>query len=335
MKAQRSFLALACLLLAIVPFGATARGASLASRPAALTRVTQVMNWFPEPEHGGLYGAVQQGIYRKHGLDLKIVTFNPSLACDGMVAAGHVDFCMTNADSLLLSRQQGIPVVGVMTIFQVNPQGILWHAEDKSVHGVADISNHTMVYSFGAAYWSYLKSKYHYANVKEQNTDYTLRAFYANPKAVNQCYVTSEPYTAMSQGHKVKWALIASSGYNPYAQVMITRESMIQQHPDVVKAYVQASIEGWKAYFNNPEKVFAYLKTVPGAKSYPLTLAAMRFSFSQLKPLVLAGAAKAHGIGYTDPAGMARLQKQMEGVGLKLDKVDVSKAFTNQFLPGM
>lgn len=338
-RAIRCGVALATVLAVLIPFGSNADGAhgarlSPAHAHKGLIPTSQVMNWFPEPEQGGLYAAVQQGIYKKHGLDLQIKQFNSTIGnCEQFVVTGRVDFCMDNADALLEARQAGLPVVGVMTIFQINPQGIMWHAEDKSVHGVAGISNHTFIYSIGAGYWDYLKNKYHYKNVREQKTDFTLRAFYANPRAIQQIYVTSEPYTAMSQGHKVKWALIADSGYNPYAQVMVTSESMIKNHPDVVRAYVAASIEGWKAYIANPEKVFRYLRTAPGAKSYPLTLGAMRFSFKQLKPLVLGGAAKTHGIGYTDPKGMATLKKQMMSVGIKLDKVDVSQAFTDAFMP--
>lgn len=301
------------------------------ARRATMMAATQVMNWFPEPEHGGQYAGIQFGLYRQRGLDLKIKQFNPQVNCETLAATGRVDFCMDNADSVLEARQQGIPIVAVMTDFQVSPQGILWHAEDTSMHGVADLSNHTFVYSFGAGYWDFLRNKYHYTNVKTQNFDFTLRAFYANPKAVNQIYVTSEPYTAQTQGHNVKWGLIADSGYDPYAQVFVTSERMVREHPDVVCAFVQGSIAGWKVYFKQPEKVFSYIGTVPGAKSYPLSLGAMRFSFKELKPLVL-GKDSMHGVGYIDPARMTLLKRQMTSVGIKLDKVDVSKAFTDQFV---
>jgi len=319
---------LSALVVSLVPTA----GAHGAARRATMMSATQVMNWFPEPEHGGQYAGIEFGIYKKLGLDLKIKQFNPQVNCEALAATGRVDFCMDNADSVLEARQQGIPIVAVMADFQINPQGILWHAEDTSMHGVADLSNHTFVYSFGAGFWDFLQNRYHYTNVKTQNYDFTLRAFYANPRAVNQIYVTSEPYTAQSQGHKVKWGLIADSGYDPYAQVFVTSERMVQQHPDVVRAFVQGSVTGWKAYFQQPEKVFSYIRTVPGASSYPLSLGAMRFSFQQLKPLVL-GKDNMHGIGYIDPARMTLLKKQMTSVGIKLDKVDVSTAFTDQFVP--
>ncbi len=335
MKISRIGPVVACVFLAVATFGGAANVAGAGQHAATMLHATQVMNFFPQPELGGQYAAELFKTYHKYNLDVKLNSFNAKASnCEQLVVTGRVDFCMDDADQVLLARQQGIPVVAIMAIFQTNPIGWMWHAENKSMRTVADLSNNHLIYVFGAAYYDFLSRKYHYTKVKTQQYDFTLRAFLRDPKAVNQCYVSSEPYTARENGAKVKWALIAQSGYNPYSQMLLTSEKMIKEHPDVVRAYVQGSIDGWKSYFAQPEKVFDYLRVAPGATDYPLTRGAMRFGFAQIKPLVTAGGAATHGIGYIDPARMALLKKQMSGVGLKLDKVDVSKAFTDRFLPG-
>ena len=307
-----------------------------AARAASMTSVTQVMNWFPEPEHGGYYSGVMLGIYKKYGLNMKIVPYSFSINADAQVALGHITFGMTNADALFEDRAQGLPLVAVMATFQTNLQCFMWHAGDKTIKTLADLSNHTIIYTFGAAFWDYMKNKYHYKNIKEVNYDFTLRRFLATPNAVNQCYITSEPYTAIHSGHPVKAALIASTGYNPYGDVMVTNESEIKNHPDVVKAYVAASVAGWKAYYNhaNTEKVNAYMRADPTSKNYPLTPDAMRYDQVHSMPLVIGGKAATHGIGYIDPARMVLLKKQLLSVGIKVAKVDPMSTFTDRFLPG-
>ena len=37
-----------------------------------LPKATLVLNWFPEPEAGGFYAAVADGLYKARGLDLMI-----------------------------------------------------------------------------------------------------------------------------------------------------------------------------------------------------------------------------------------------------------------------
>jgi NitT/TauT family transport system substrate-binding protein len=327
-------LALSASLGGLLLLGSAVMPTQAQSRTAAsLVHVTQMMNFFPQPEEGGHYAAVYLGIYKKFGLDAPIVPF-PTTAINAIpyVAAGKVDFGMAEADEVLQARQQGVPIVVLMAEYQTTEVGLMWHAEDTSIKGFADLSNHTVIYSFGVTYWKYLKQKFHYKNVKEVNYDFTLRLFLANKRAVNQVSVTSEPYLAMKAGAKVKWATLAVSGFNPYGDVVFTTEQMIRAHPDVVRAYVKATIAGWTAYFKNPGPTNKYMQTANGSKNYPLTLAAMAFDVNQSRPLILGGDAATHGIGWMTRARWAVLKQQLESVGVKLDKVDLRKVYTTAYL---
>jgi NitT/TauT family transport system substrate-binding protein len=307
--------------------------ANAASGPA----YNMIMNWFPEPEEGGYYNAQRQGLYAKAGVNTTIEEFGFSTVSFQYVLSGKATFGMANADEVIQERARGAPVVAIMNTFQTNPQGILWHAEDTTVHGLADFSNHTLIYSFGAGFEPYLVQKYHYKNFKTKSYDFTSRKFALDPHAVNQCYVTSEPYTWSKQGLKVKYTLIADSGYSPYGDVIFTTEDMVKKHPDAVRAFVKASVQGWNDYLKNPGPTNGYLESTPGAKNYPLKPDEINFSFTQVKRLglVAGGDARTHGIGYFSLARWKTLQQQMVATGQKVAGVNVTQAFTNQFLPGM
>ena len=298
-----------------------------------------IMNWFPEPEEGGFYTAQRLGLYQKYGITSKVADFGYSVKPFTYVLSGRAAFGMANSDEVIEERAQGAPVVAIMATQQTDVQGLLWHAEDKSIKTIADLSNHDIIYSFGAGYWPYLVQKYKYTNIKTKNYQFTPQAFYADPKAVNQCYVTSEPYTWGHNGTKIKFLLIASSGYNPYGDVIFTTESMIKNHPDAVKAFVKASIEGWATYLKNPAATNAYMQTVPGHQSWPMKPDEQQYSYKQLMKLHIidGGDAKTHGLGYLSLQRWQTLKQQLISVGTKpnVSGVDVSKAFTNQFLPPM
>jgi NitT/TauT family transport system substrate-binding protein len=246
-----------------------------------------------------------------------------------------VTFGMGDADELLQYNERGAHLVAIMNTFQTNPLGVLWHAGDTTIHGVADLSNHTLIYSFGVPYETYLVAKYHYKNFSTKANDFSSRAFAVDPRAVQQCYVTSEPYLYEQQGLKVKYALVSESGFNPYADLIYTTQAFAQSHPQVVRAFVQASIQGWSAYLKNPEPTLTYLRSAPGVKSYPETPAEQQFSFNQMQRygLVAGGDAKAHGIGWFNPQRWTTLQQQMDGVGLNVRNVNLSASYTNAFLP--
>jgi NitT/TauT family transport system substrate-binding protein len=334
MKRSRLVSSIASLALIAFVNGGVLPGAHAAHQRDSAS-YAMIMNWFPEPEEGGMFDALREGLYQKAGINVTMAPFGYSVVSEQYVVAGKAAFGMGQADEILQYRAKGAKLVAIMSSFQTNPQGIIWHAEDKTVHSLADLSNHTLVYSFGVGYEPYLVLKYHYKNFKTHANDFTSRYFALHSDAVNQCYVTSEPYLWAKQGLKIKYTLIASSGYNPYANLMFTTEDMIQKHPDVVRAFVKASVQGWDNYMKDPAPTNAYMLTVPGAKDYPETPANQMFSYNQMKRLglVAGGDAATHGIGYFSLARWQTLQKQMVSVGQKVGSVDVTKAFTNQYLP--
>jgi NitT/TauT family transport system substrate-binding protein len=242
---------------------------------------------------------------------------------------------MSNSDQVLEYNARGANFVAVMNTFQTSPIGILWHANDATVHTLADLSNHTLIYTFGATYEKYLIGRYHYANFKTRNDDFTSRAFAADPTAVQQCFVTSEPYLFTKQGLKVKYALIYDTGFRPYGSVIFTTRQFATAHPDVVRKFVAASVRGWYSYLKDPSATNAYLLTAPGAKNYFETPEEQTFSFTQMKRLHLVdgGDAAAHGIGWFNVDRWKTLRAQMSSVGIKVGGVDVNQAFTDQFLP--
>jgi NitT/TauT family transport system substrate-binding protein len=328
-------------ILAVAGLLAGTRGAPPPPTHAASPAYNMIMNWFPEPEEGGFYNAQRLGFYQKAGINSSISEYSFAINITiPFVAAGKYAFGMANADEILTFRARGAKVVAILGTYQTNDQCILWHANDKTIKTLADLSNHNLYYTFGAGYEAYLVLKYHYRNFKTFSYDFTPRKFSQDPKGTNQCFITSEPYQWGEQGVKTKAALIASTGYNPYGDLIFTTEDMIAKHPDVVRAYVKASIAGWNGYLNDASQATAtnaYLETAPGAKNYKLNPGELKYSYTELKQLKLVngGDAAKHGIGIFTLARWKTLQHQMVSIGQKVGGVDVTKAFTNQFLPKM
>ena len=81
--------------------------------------------------------------------------------------------------------------------------------------------------------------------------DYGMSRFLADKEFIQQCFITSEPYYIRKEGANPKTLLIADSGYDPY-RVMYTSKTFAQKNTDVVKAFVEASVKGWKSYIAGP-----------------------------------------------------------------------------------
>ncbi len=323
------------LLVVTLCLASAAPGLQPRAARAAAPSYNLMMNWFPEPEEGGFYEAQRLDLYAKAGISSAVAPFRRVVTVESYVLSGQATFGMGDADELLQYDERGAHLVAIMNTFQTNPLGVLWHAEDSSIHGIADLSNHTLIYSFGVPFEKYLVAKYHYTNFTTKANDFSSRGFAADPKAVHQCYVTSEPYLYEKQGLKVKYALVSESGFNPYADLIYTTQAFAQSHPDVVRAFVKASVQGWNSYLKNPGPTLTYLRSAPGVKSYPETPDEQQFSFSQMQRygLVDGGDARTQGVGWFNPQRWVALQQQMDGAGLNVRDVHLSDAYTDSFLP--
>jgi NitT/TauT family transport system substrate-binding protein len=72
-----------------------------------------------------------------------------------------------------------------------------------------------------------------------------------DPQAVQEGYVTSEPYTVAQQGHFTPLVfLLADQGYPSYASMVLASNQMIAGNPAAIRAFVEASAVGWREYLH-------------------------------------------------------------------------------------
>jgi NitT/TauT family transport system substrate-binding protein len=155
-----------------------------------------------------------------------------------------------------------------------------------------------------------------------------LATFLADESAVFQCYISEEPIAAAKQGVQVGYLRTADSGYNPYANIMGTTEQMIKDKPEVVQAFVTASLAGWKAYIENPNPTLNAIKNVN--KDYNVELGAQSAAIE--KPLVLGPSNDPRAIGSMTAQRFKDMHDQLRTVtALKAD-LDYKAAFNASFI---
>jgi len=85
--------------------------------------VVLLLDWTPNTNHAGIYIAAQKGWYEEEGIDLTILDYagEPTQ----LVGAGEAHFGISNAESVIPARAQGIPVISIATIITKNTSSLL------------------------------------------------------------------------------------------------------------------------------------------------------------------------------------------------------------------
>ncbi|HEY8491875.1 MAG TPA: ABC transporter substrate-binding protein [Dehalococcoidia bacterium] len=298
------------------------------SRPEEMTEASIVMNWFPEPEHGGYYYAALNGLYEDWNVDATIEPGGPGIDTVRLVASGQAKFGVGNGDQLARGRNEGIPVVALMAPFQVNPQVIMVH-EESGVQSLADIGKRgtRVAVARAAAYVPYLMKTFGWKEEQLLAYNGQLAEWLNDKERGTQGYLTTEPYYARQAGARPKSLLIADSGYNPYANILFTTEEVIREEPELVNAVVAASLEGWRRYMEEPEETHAYLKTL----APDLTDDGMRYNWETMQTLVPVGDAAERGIGVMTAQRWETLYQQLKDVEAIRTDLDPADIWTDRF----
>lgn len=301
-----------------------------AAKPVSLTFGT---NWKAQAEHGGFYQAVAKGIYKKAGLDVKIRQGGPNVNHSQLLAAGRIDFNMgAGLFDAFNYVQNGIPMVMVASIFQKDPQILMNHP--GRYRSLQDMKKAKIFISQQArvTYWLWLRARYGFRDEQIRNYTFNPQPFLADKAAVQQGFLTSEPYAIEQRaGFKPDVHLLADSGYHNYSTTIETSLKMMQERPDVVQRFVRASIEGWYSYlYDDPSAANAMIKKDnPGISDGQL-------AYSRAKMveygIVDSGDSKKLGIGALSDKRIDEFFGFVSGAKIYPKSLDYKKSYTTRFV---
>ena len=295
------------------------------SKPDA-TKVTLLLDWYPEAENAGYFYALVHGLYARAGLDVEIAPLGPNAAVEPQVALGKYDFGLGSSDQVLIARGRGIPLVMVMGSLQHDPVGVMVH-ESSPVRTFADLDGRTVAAQPGVPWLSYVAKKYRLGNLRTLPLNFDYAAFMRDPNYIQQCFVTSEPPMMAHQGVKVRTLWVKDTGCDAY-MALESSEAFVAAHPETVRAFVAASIAGWRGYLADPAATHAEILRRNPAMT-PLQLELSRQAMLDYH-LVEAEGAPA---GQVDPQRMQNQYTILRDLHIIPADYDYRTAFTTRFIP--
>ncbi|MGZ4430389.1 MAG: ABC transporter substrate-binding protein [Gaiellales bacterium] len=129
-------------LLALLALAAAACGGSAASSTPS-TAVSLQLDWYPNPDHVGLFSALDRGFFSRAGLNVS--TEQPSDVTDPikLVAAGRADLGISYEPELFFAQQQHIPVVAVAALVPTALNSIIARG-DEGIRRISDLRGKTI-----------------------------------------------------------------------------------------------------------------------------------------------------------------------------------------------
>ena len=301
-RVQR-FLTLSLLLLGMPV-------AALEQRP--LTQVRLQLNWQHQFEFAGFYAAKAKGFYRDAGLDVEILESVPGENPEQQVIGGKAEFGISDA-KLLLEQQKGNEVVVLAVIFQHSPVVLL--VPENGARSIAELRGKRVMM---VAENTELLALFRKEGLREEDyvrvePSYDAQDLVRGKVDAIQAYASDEPDYLAREGFAFRTLRARDAGIDFYDLNLFTTARQLEQNPEQVRAFRQASLKGWEYAMEHPDEIMDVLQrdyTQKHSREH------MRFQYQQMVPLIQPVLIE---LGYMNPERWRRIARTYASLGMLPD----------------
>jgi NitT/TauT family transport system substrate-binding protein len=296
----------------------------------ALTRVRLPLGYIPNVQFAPLYVAVEKGYFADAGIE---VEFDYSFETDAvaLVGANTLQFAVVSGEQVLLARAQGLPVVYFCAWYQQYPVGVASKVE-QGIRTPADLKGRRIGLPglFGANYIG-LDALLFSAGLTEQ--DVTLDSIGFNQVAALAedqeeavaIYTANEPVQLEALGYELNEIRVADH-VQLASNGLITNEATLADDPALVEKMSTVFLRALAETIADPEAAYdisiKYVDELANADR-ETQMEVLRRSIELWRT---------DDLGRSDPQAWENMQNTLIKMSLLTEPLDLSKAFTNEFI---
>ncbi|MEU4311085.1 ABC transporter substrate-binding protein [Nocardia sp. NPDC024068] len=231
------------------------------------TAVSLMLNWYPYGEHAPFYYGVQEGIFAKHGIDLKISAGQGSTKTAQATGSKQTDFGWADTPAVLGNIDKGVKIKSVGVFLQTTPSAVQVFA-DSNIRTPADLAGKTIAVSAGDAptttFPVYLdKAGVPADQVTQQSLDSAGKMSAMLSGRVDGLIGFAHdqgPTIANKSGKEVRYLRYSDQGLSFFSNGLIANQATIESSPELVQAMVDATSEAFAAAVAKPEAAVAAME---------------------------------------------------------------------------
>ncbi|HEY7557635.1 MAG TPA: ABC transporter substrate-binding protein [Candidatus Binatia bacterium] len=302
------------------------------------TAVTIRQDFIIGGKHAPWFVALEKGFYAKRGLAATIQAGSGSADTVRAIAAGSANFGFADMSTAIVARSRGTPVVTVAQLGYV-PTTIMWR-EDTNIKNLKDLEGKSWAISPGQAQWFLMPAycrinKINFKAIKIQETAAPLQpaALVARRADFIVMYRASNDevaeLAAAKQGMKLHRIWMKDTGLDIYGSGLIAKDDDIKRRPDLVQAYVEATMEGLRYTRDHQEESLQILLKHKPELDQALTTLQLK---NALTEVMLPPESVQSGLGFMKPDIMEKTVRVVNEFFDVARKVTAKEVYTNQFI---
>ena len=235
--------------------------------PAAATdKITLLLDWFVNPDHGPIIIAEEKGYFKDAGLDVEVIAPADPADPPKLVAAGRAELAISYQPQLHLQVAEGLPLVRVGTLV-ATPLNCLLVLADGPVKSIADLRGGKVGFSVAGVEEALLTTILERNGVGLDEIDLVNVNWSLSPSlmsgqvdAVIGAFRNFELNQMDIEGVKGRCFYLEEEGLPAYDELIYiaNRDSM---NKDVIRRFLQATELATQYIINHPQESWDIFKS--------------------------------------------------------------------------
>jgi putative hydroxymethylpyrimidine transport system substrate-binding protein len=324
-------LALLVLALGLAACGEKSEDGGTEAQPLSLT-----LDFYPNPDHAGIYMAQKLGYFEEAGLDVSIDAPSDPAAPLKLVAAGQSDLAISYEPEVALAHEQGLDVIAIGALVDRPLTSMIW-LQKSGIKGVGDLKGKTVA-TAGIPYQdAFLKTILSRAqlspsDVRSVNVGFGLLPALLSDSAQAMLggFSNVEGVDLRQRGKDPVVTPVDKLGVPTYDElVLVANRRSLEAEPDKFRLFMAALQRGTDAAMKQPNAATKAVLEANDGLDPKLTEAEVEATL----PL-LAARTPGQPFGYMDPAAWSTFAGWMRDNGLISSLPEPSELLSNNYLSG-
>jgi putative hydroxymethylpyrimidine transport system substrate-binding protein len=294
------------------------------------------LDFYVNPDHAGIYEAIDDGYFREAGLNVQPQTPSDPSAPIREVAAGRVDLAISYEPEVLLAHDQGLPVKAVAALVPTPLTSLIW-LKDSGIQDVKDLQGKTVATAGIPYQQAYLKTILDRAGLTTsdvETVDVQQRLLptilSGKAQALLGGFSNVEGVQLQLQGEDPTVIPVDKLGIPTYNElVLVANSDTLDDKSEDIRLFLDALERGTKAAAADPSSATQAVLKAGNGLDPKITAAEVR----KTMPLLLPADTK-HPYGYMDPAEWQKFAQFFADQGQIKALPQIDDVLTNDLLPG-
>jgi len=255
----------------------------------SLKKITFVPHWVPQAQFAGYYVANDLGFYKKKGIDLTIINGGPKVSSSSLLEKGKVDFVLMWLSNAIELRSKKTKIINIAQL--VNRSALMLITKKSSGIKTPQDMNGKKVGIWGGDFQIqpiafFKKYKLDVKTIMQGNS---INLFFFDGIDITTAMWYNEYHTIINSGFdkdELNTFFFADYGLNFPEEGIYCSEDFYNNNLEVCKAFVLATLEGWKYSFEHPEEAINIILKHIKEVNLPVNKAHQRWMLDRMRDLI-------------------------------------------------